>query len=175
MTQRLSVTLLLLLLAPAARLAAHNGPPFPIVENKRLGNFTIELWTHPDIGTGTFFVILHPDPGVTFPKDLKLEIGVQPESGRLPEVRYGMWKEDLRDQIQYNTEVQFDRGEFWKVHLLVHTGNGVEDAWSRVEATPTGLGRWDLLWFGAPFAAAGFLWFKMSARKRKLRREFSAT
>jgi len=30
---------------------AHNGPPFPIIENQRVGPCVISLWTHPDVGT----------------------------------------------------------------------------------------------------------------------------
>jgi hypothetical protein len=78
---------LLALLWPM-RARAHNGPPFPIIENHTVGPCIISLWTHPDVGTGTFFVFVQPLPGATVPKNLKIQIGVQPESGRLPEVVY---------------------------------------------------------------------------------------
>ena len=42
---------------------AHNGPPFPIIENQKVGPCVISLWTHPDVGTGTFFVFVDPLPG----------------------------------------------------------------------------------------------------------------
>src|SRR5271165_7000145 len=71
------------LLSPAR---AHNGPPFPIIENQTVGPCVVSLWTHPDVGTGTFFVLVDPLPGSRIPDDLKISIGVQPESGRLPEV-----------------------------------------------------------------------------------------
>lgn len=164
--------LLLLLLSSAIRLPAHNGPPFPILENRKIvGCCVVELWIHPDIGSSIVFVVVHPQPGRTVPGDLKMEIGVRPESGRLPEKLYGMSRENLPDYVQYNGQVDFDRDEMWKVRLVVSSGGVTEDAYSRVEATPVGLGRWDLLWFSAPFAGAGFLWFKMASRKRKLRRQ----
>src|SRR5215469_16650826 len=68
--------------------SAHIGPPFPIIENQRVGPVTISLWTHPDIGQGLFYVIVDPLPGSTIPKDLKVKIGVQPENGRLLETFY---------------------------------------------------------------------------------------
>src|SRR5215831_3944560 len=67
---------------------AHNGPPFPIIENRRIGPCVVALWTHPDVGTGTFFVLVDPAPGGKIPADLTVSIGVQPESGRLKEVVY---------------------------------------------------------------------------------------
>src|ERR1700722_4620561 len=102
---RVAMLLLLCLVLPAS---AHNGPPFPIIEGRRVGPCIVALWTHPDVGIGTFFVILDAPPGGKIPDDLKLEIGVQPVSGRLKEVRYPMQREDLRGQVQYKTEVNFD-------------------------------------------------------------------
>src|SRR3954469_13048426 len=72
---------------------AHNGPPFPIIEGRRIGPFVVALWTHPDVGIGTFFVILDAPPGGRISNDLKVDIGVQPVSGRLPEVRYAARRE----------------------------------------------------------------------------------
>ena len=157
---------ILLLLCLARPANAHNGPPFPIIEGKRVGPCIVALWTHPDVGIGTFFVILDPPPGGKIPGDLKLEIGVQPVSGRLAEVRYPMRRDELNGQLQYKTEVNFDADEIWRVHLLIHSAAGDGEAEATVEATPPGLGRWDLLWFVSPFLAAAFLWFRAATRKR---------
>jgi hypothetical protein len=149
---------------------AHNGPPFPIIENQKVGPCVIALWTHPDVGTGTFFVIVDPVPGGTIPNDLKIEIGVQPESGRLPEVLYTLERDDTRGQVQYKTLTQFDRDEFWRVRLVLEsTQQGRGEAFSRVEATPTGFGRWDLLFFLLPFLAVILLFFRGMSRHRKRR------
>jgi len=165
---------ILLLLASGTRVGAHNGPPFPIIEGKRVGPCIVALWTHPDVGVGTFFVILEPPPGGSVPKDMKVEIGVQPVSGRLAEVRYTAQPEDLHGQVQYDASVNFDADEIWKVHLMLHSASGDGEAWATVEATPPGMGRWDLLWFATPFLGAGFLWFKIATRKRNMRRRRQA-
>ncbi len=157
--------LLAVLLAPFRTGEAHNGPPFPIIENKQVGPCIIALWTHPDIGLGTFFVILDPLPGHRMPKNLDVQIGIQPVSGRLPEVMYKLDRDD-QGQVQYKTDrVNFDRDEMWRARLVLHTSDGDGEAVATVEATPTGLGKWDLLWFGAPFLGAGFLWFRAARRK----------
>jgi hypothetical protein len=159
-----------LLLAAALPAVAHNGPPFPIISDRRVGPVVISLWTHPDVGIGLFYVMVDPPPGGKIPKDLKVEIGVQPVSGRLPEKRYGCWLESPRGQVQYDAQVPFDAQELWRVHLLLDSSEGRGEATATVEVTPPGLGRWDLLWYASPFAAAGFLWFRVLRKRRELSR-----
>lgn len=156
------------LLLPAL---AHNGPPFPIIENQKLGPCIISLWTHPDVGTGTFFVLVDPLPGSKIPDDLKIGIGVQPESGRLPEVVYAATREDNRGQVEYKALAQFDRDEFWRVRLVLQSSQGSGEMLSRVEATPPGFGRWDLLLYLLPFLAVAFLWFRGMTRTRERRKK----
>jgi hypothetical protein len=156
------------LCAPNA--AAHNGPPFPIITDQRIGPYIISLWTHPDLGTGTFFVMVDPVPGGTVPKDLKIQIGVQPVSGRLAEVVYSAWPLDLRGQVEYKTEVQFDQQENWKVRLILASSAGGGEAISQVVPTPAGFGRWDLLLYLLPFLGVGFLWVTAITKRRRIRK-----
>jgi hypothetical protein len=154
--------------------SAHNGPPFPIIENRRVGPCVISLWTHPDVGTGAFFVFVQPIPGGTVPKNLKVRIGVQPESGRLPEVVYEANQDDSGDQLQYKALVNFDRDEFWRVRLILESSQGGGEAYSRVEATPTGFGKWDLLFFLLPFLLIAFLWLRGMTRQRNRMKKLQA-
>ncbi len=167
----LAAAALVLLLALPAN--AHNGPPFPIIENHKMAGCTVSLWTHPDIGTGTFFVLVDPVPGGKIPGDLKVDIGIQPESGRLAEVIYPAVREDSRGQVEYNVSAQFDRDEFYRVRLVLRSSHGTEEALSRVEATPAGYGRWDLLLFLLPFLSVGFLWFRGMSRRRRYKKKGS--
>ena len=160
-----------LVLFPAAPAKAHNGPPFPIIENHKMAGCSVSLWTHPDIGTGTFFVLLDPVPGGKIPGDLRIEIGIQPESGRLAEVMYAAVRSDSRGQVEYNASAEFDRDEFYRVRLVLRSSQGTEEALSRVEATPPGYGRWDLLLYLLPFLAVGFLWFRGLWRRRRYKEE----
>jgi hypothetical protein len=153
---------------------AHNGPPFPIIENRKVGPCVISLWTHPDVGTGTFFVFVEPIAGGTVPKDLKIQIGVQPESGRLPEVVYTAARDDSGGQLQYKAVVDFDRDEFWRVRLVLQSSEGAGEEFSRVEATPTGFGKWDLLFFLLPFLLIAFLWLRGMSRRRSRMKKLQA-
>jgi hypothetical protein len=149
---------------------AHNGPPFPIITDQRVGPCIVSLWIHPDIGNSPIFVLVDSAPGLAIPKDLKIEIGVRPVSGRLAEVVYPVSIADQRGQLEYKTDVQFDQQEFWDIRLILTTSAGGGEALARVEATPVGYGRWDLLLFALPFLAVGFLWFKVIAKRRHQRK-----
>jgi hypothetical protein len=173
-----AVLSLVLVLSPSAR--AHNGPPFPIIENKKVGPCIVALWTHPDVGTGAFYVFVEPVPGGTIPGDLKIEIGVQPISGRLPEVLYVAQRVKAHGQLEYNAFADFDRQELWRVRLVLQSSQGGGEATTQVEVTPPGFGRWDLLLYLLPFLAVAFLWLRgvslaKRRRNRQLREEVLAT
>ena len=85
---RLTYSKVILLLAAVSQVSAHNGPPFAIVMDRKVGPCIISVWAHPDVGIGTFYVVVDPPPGGTIPKDLKVQIGIQPVTGRLPEAMY---------------------------------------------------------------------------------------
>ena len=156
-----------LLLAVAIPAAAHNGPSFPIVSDRRVGPCVISVWTHPDVGIGTFFVIVDAPKGGSIPKDLKIDIAVQPVSGRLPEKRYGGRLADQRGQLLYNYAIPFDAQELWRIRTIVESSQGGGEAVANVKVTPPGPQPWDLLWYASPFAAVGYLWIRALIRKRK--------
>jgi hypothetical protein len=162
-----STVLLLLSVMPAK---AHNGPPFPIITDQHVGPCIVSLWIHPDIGTSPIFVLVDAPPGGTLPKDLEIQIGVQPVSKRLAEVMYPTTIEDQRGQLEYKTNVEFDQQEFWKVRLILSSSAGSGESTAQVEATPFGYGRWDLLLFALPFLAVAFLFFNGVAKRRRLRK-----
>jgi hypothetical protein len=157
----------LLLIVLTLPIRAHNGPPFPIIVDKRIGPCIVSLWTHPDIGIGTFWVIVDPPPGKSIPKDLKIQVAVQPINGRIAERRYRAVIDDSSSQLQYKVEATFDRQEFIHARVILHSAAGNGEAMATVEVTPTGFGRWDLGFFLLPFLGAGFLWYRAMSRRRK--------
>jgi hypothetical protein len=168
--------LIVLLLVWPTPAGAHNGPPFPIIENKKVGPCIVALWTHPDVGTGAFYVFVDPAPGGTIPDDLKIKIGVQPVTGRLPEKFYEAAHVKSRGQVEYNAQADFDRQELWRVRLVIESSQGGGEATAEVQVTPPGFGRWDLLLYLLPFLLVAFLWFRgitraKQRRKRQVRKE----
>jgi hypothetical protein len=162
-----SATVVSLVLMFVVAASAHNGPPFPIIENKKLGPCIVALWTHPDVGTGAFYVFVEPAPGGTIPDDLKIQIGVEPLTGRLPEVLYAATRIKARGQVEYDAQATFDRQELWRVRLVVQSSRGGGEATTQVEVTPPGFGRWDLLLYLLPFLLLAFLWFMGVSRTRR--------
>lgn len=149
---------------------AHIGPPYPIMQDRKVGPFTVAVWSNPDVGTGSFFVIIDPPPGHSVPSDMKVQVAVQPASKRLPEKIYDAWREKLRNRVEFKAIVPFDKEETWHVRVMLASSAGSGEIATDVSVTPSLLGRWDLLLFALPFLGVGLLWFKAIATKRENRR-----
>jgi hypothetical protein len=148
---------------------AHIGPPYPIIENRKIGNLTVSVWSNPDVGTGSFFVVIDPPKGASVPADMKVQVIVQPVSGRLPEARYDAWREDLRNRVEFKAVVPFDKEETWRIRILLASGQVTGETGTDVPVTPT-LGRWSLLFFLLPFLGIAALWLRaisVRANRRK--------
>lgn len=168
MIRRLSVLAVLLCGLAASPSLAHEGPPFPILVDRRAGPYVVDVWTDPDIGTGTFFVVLEPPEGESLPARTAVRIGVRPVSGRLPEAVYEAVAQPVRQGARYFAEVPFDRGGRWRVRILLDGSEGRGELAAEVEPTPDGtLGPGELILYLLPFLAVGFLWAKAALRRRR--------
>jgi len=168
--RRISLIAALLAICGSAPAWAHLGPPYPIMQDRKVGALTVSVWSNPDVGIGSFFVVIDPPKGGSVPSDMKVQIAVQPVSGRLPEQRYDAWRERLRDRVEFKADVPFDKEEEWRVRVLLVSAQVIGETNTTVQVTPPGLGRWDLLLFSLPFLGVGVLWFKAIATKRENRR-----
>jgi hypothetical protein len=110
---------------------------------------------------------VEPAPGATLPADLKIKIGVQPATGRLPEKFYEAARVKSRGPVEYNAQADFDRQELWRVRLVIQSSQGDGEATTQVEVTPPGFGRWDLLLYLLPFLIVAFLWFHGISRMKR--------
>jgi hypothetical protein len=161
----LLMTVVLVLVAHA-RAVAHEGPPYPILVDKSLGPASASVWADPDVGTGTFFVILEPPPGGALPEEIKVEL-----AGRLPEAVHAAERDEgVRGRVQFKAEVPFDAEGPWHVRVMLRSPRGGGEIATDVEVTPPGLGRWDLLIYLLPFVAVGVLWLRAVVGRRGRRR-----
>ena len=151
--------------------SAHEGPPFPLFVDQKVDRYLVSVWTDPDVGTAQFFVIISAQGSGEVPADLRVQIGVQPVSGRLTERFYVAQRENLQQQIQYKAEVHLDAEELWRVRVRLESAQGNAETVATVEATPPGYGRWDLLLYLFPFLAIGILWGIALIRKIRRRPE----
>lgn len=153
----------------SSNVQAHEGPPFAIIVDEEVGPYLVSVWTDPDIGIGTFFVVFDPKSDVHSTDDINsVRIGVEPVSGRLDEAVYVFEEQRARSGARYWAEVEFDKGEFWKVRVKIE-GDGFEkELFSEVEATPDGtIGPIGLLIYALPFVAIGFIWFRAIIVRRR--------
>jgi hypothetical protein len=156
----------LLLLGPRPA-GAHQGPPFPILVDKPVGPYVASVWTDPDIGIGTFFVVLEAPKGHALPARTSVRIGVQPVSKRLPEVFYDGEAQTVDEGARYLAKVRFDKGEMWRTRIVIGGSAGGGELATEVEATPDGiLGPLGSLVYALPFLGVGFLWIKAVLRRR---------
>ena len=151
----------------AKTISAHEGPPFPLFVDQKVDRYLVSVWTDPDVGTALFFVIVKAPAQV--PADLRVQVGVQPVSNRVPEVFYPATLENVQGQIQYRADVHFDAQELWRVRVRLESAEGNAETVATVEATPPGYGRWDLLLYLLPFLAVGLLWAIALVRKMRQR------
>lgn len=156
---------------PARPAAAHEGPPFPILVDRRAGPYVASVWTDPDIGTGIFFVVLEAPEGRRLPAGTEVRIGVQPVSGRLAEAVYEAEAQPVRRGARYYAEVPLDQGGMWRVRVLLDGAEGGGELTAQVEATPDGtIGPIALVVYLLPFLAVGGLWLKAALRRREAAR-----
>ena len=157
-----------LTLAPAPPTDAHEGPPFPIIVDREVGPYVVSIWTDPDIGTGTFFVVIEPGANERLPDVHSVRVGVRPVSGRLPEALYDADEQDVRYGARYIAEVAFDEGGMWDVHVVIEGEAGGGEIRTQVEPTPDGtIGPIGLVVYALPFIAVAFLWIKAALRRRQ--------
>lgn len=170
-----AVALVLGCLLPVRPAGAHQGPPFPILADRRTGPYTVSVWTDPDIGTATFFVVLEA-PEDRRPPPARVRVGVQPVSGRRAEAVFEAAPQPVRRGARYFAAVPLDRGGMWRVRVSLDGPQGRGLLTAEVEATPDGtIGPIGLVVYAVPFLAVGFLWLKAVLRRREDKKDAKDT
>lgn len=150
--------------------SAHDGPPFPVLVDVEAGPYVTSVWTDPDIGIATFFVVLEPMRRGDYQPPGEVLVAVRPVSRRLPEAVYAAEPQRARHGGRYYAEVAFDEGEYWDVWIRIAAEEGQHELHLQVEATPDGtIGPIGLLVYLLPFLALAFLWIKAMRRRRAQR------
>jgi len=165
-----------LLAALEATVAAHSGPPFPIVSNRALGAYSVSIWTDPDTTdngkpAGQFWIELEPADGRT-----AIPAGTQATVAIWPLDREGPRREGRADPVKGEVARQFvallmDHEGRFGVHLTIDgpLGRAVVD--SQVDATyDLRPAPWLIGLYLFPFVALGALWGKVLLRRRRAKR-----
>ena len=162
---RLGAALAALLLVPSA--AAHDGPPYPLLEERAFAGGTLTLYADPDVGVGTFYLYL--DDALA---DVPVTLGAWPADRRLPEATVVTERAEGAS-YQRMAEIAFDRRGPWMLRVGVPDRPGAQpdaEIVLDVEVTPPGsLGPFDVVWFLSPFLVVAFLWTKAILQRRRHR------
>ena len=166
-----------MMVAVSGALAAHNGPPFPIVQDRMAGGYRVSLWTDPDTtddgsAAGQFWVRLEPGRGTgTLPPGTHARVAVRPldRPGPPNESAATPVNGDLTNQF---AAVVLDHEGRFAVHVTIAGPLGDASVDSDVSATynlrpPPLL----LLVYLIPFVAIGALWLRVVARRKAFSRE----
>ena len=171
----------LLLFLPIAGLAAHDGPPFPIVSDQVSGPYRLSIWTDPDAtddGTtgGQFWVTIE-----------RAADGEPPPAGTVARVSIRALDRPGSELTSPAEPVRGDLTNQFAALLMDHEGRfavrasvtgplGAAAVEAEVEATddlrpPAGL----LVLYVMPFVLAGLLWGRLLLRRRSAARQGGAT
>ena len=155
-------TLLLCLPLPVP----HDGPPFIILGEQPIGPWEVTIWADPDIGVGTFYVMLDAPTGGVAPSATQVEVFVEPVDGSAPATSYEAERQRRDAGEQYDAQVDFPTGQLYRTRFVFDVDGQPYEWTTEIEATPPGLGRIDLLWYAGPFALLAFLWMRGMLRSR---------
>jgi hypothetical protein len=153
-------------LALPDRVWAHAGAPYPVLLEEPVGPYLVSALADPDVGRGTFYVLVATPGDEVLPRDMAVKVAVEPEDGHAAEVVYVAQREQTRYGERHVAEVPFDREGSWMVRLEVEGPAGYGDISFLVEVTPPGVGWIATVACLLPFGLLGLLWWRGMRRQR---------
>lgn len=162
----LMVGLLLACLARPPLARAHVGAPYPVLLEETAGPYVASALADPDVGTGTFYILIAQPDGQPVPTDTNLTVWIVPEDGHLAESGYLAQREKTRYGERFVAKVPFDSEGPWQIRLAIDGQAGNGEISFPVQVTPSGLGWLATLMCLVPFLLLGFLWLRGTMRQR---------
>ena len=162
----LSLGLLLALLAWPSAALAHVGAPYPVLLEEPVGPYLVSALADPDVGTGTFYVLVSLADGEPVPPDTTITLWVAPEDGHQAETAHAAKREATRYGERFVAKVPFDAEGPWLVRLVIEGAAGVGETAFPVRVTPSGVGWLATVACLLPFAGLGALWWRGARRHR---------
>jgi hypothetical protein len=153
-------------------LHAHNGPPFPVVTDRTVGNYVISLWADPDASDdgakdGRFWVVVNPSAkGAMLPADTVVQIAIWPVERR-EAIRTETAQADEREPARRAAAFLIDHEGKYGVKATITGTLGPADIESVVDAEYDARPRPFLIGiFALPFVLIGFVYLKLLIRRR---------
>jgi hypothetical protein len=160
------------MLATCAPLFAHNGPPFPVITDRTVGNYIVSLWADPDTSDdgdadGRFWVVVKPAAnGDPLPADTVVRISIGP-ADRSEEIRTQTAAPDERESSRRTASFVIDREGKYDVKATLAGPLGPAEIETTIDAAYAERpGPVLLAVYPMPFLLIGFLWLKLLLRRR---------
>ena len=167
--KRLMQLLLGLVLASLAwppAVSAHVGAPYPVLLEEPVGPYVASALADPDVGTGTFYVLVAVQDGQPPPADTVVAVWVEPQDGHQDATRHVAQRQQTRYGERFVAEVPFDAKGPWQVRLMIEGLAGSGETSFPVQVTPSGIGWLATVACLLPFAILGGLWLRGVLRQR---------
>jgi hypothetical protein len=145
---------------------AHVGAPYPVLLEEPVGPYTTSALADPDVGKGTFYIMVTLDTAQPVPADTTVTVWAEPEDGHLAEAGYGAERQQTRYGERFVAEVPFDARGPWQVRLAIEGSAGQGETRFPVQVTPSGTGWLATLACLVPFGILGGLWLRGALRQR---------
>ena len=159
----------LLWLAWPSTALAHVGAPYPVLLEEPVGPYLASALADPDVGTGTFYILVTLTGGEPPGADTAVTVWVEPEDGHLAEAGYLAERQQTRYGERFVAEVPFDAEGAWQVRLAIEGPAGPGETSFPVRVTPSGVGWLATLACLVPFVILGGLWLRGTLRQRSAR------
>jgi len=149
------------------KLAAHSGPPFPIVSDQAIRGYKVSVWTDPDVTddqtrAGRFWVTVSPAAS-------SVVVSVKPLD-RAGETNASTAEAVNGDTQRYYTAVRLDHEGRFGVHVDIDGSRGPAAIDAYTDATYDLRPRPALtILFVLPFLLVGFVWGKLLLKRRRVR------
>ena len=159
-------------IAVSEEMAAHAGPPFPIVSDRLAGAYRVSVWTDPDATTdgsagGQFWVLIRMTDGSLLSADTRADVTVRPLDRSGPPRSAHATPVEGEVSRQFVVVLMDHEGRF-AVEPTISGPGGPAAVHAEVDATydlrPS---RALLVLYVMPFLAVGLLWLKLLRRRRE--------
>jgi hypothetical protein len=131
-----------------------------------VGPYLVSALADPDVGGGTFYVLVAMRGGEVLPRETAVMVGVVPQDGHAGEMVYAAERDQTRYGERFVAKVPFDREGSWTTRLSIDGPAGTEQVSFPVAVTPPGVGWIATVACLLPFAILGLLWWRGMRRQR---------
>lgn len=160
------VCLVLVVLVLPATAQAHVGAPYPVLLEEAVGPYLVSALADPDVGKGTFYVLVTLASGEPSPAGTTVTAWVEPDDGHQALSSHQAEREETRYGERFVAEVPFDAEGAWQVRLAIEGPAGEGEVAFPVRVTPSGIGWLATVACLLPFVVLGALWLRGSLRQR---------